>query len=162
MSTPPSGRYEGKRVLLTGASGFIGRHLASTLVQEKANVFCLLRDHHGGKSALPAGAKLLTGDLSDVERCGQCMEQAAPEIVFNLASAKLRDSSSQALLDHWTTTASGAVNLAFQGLQHENPLFVQIGSSEEYGDGPTPFVETQEDKPISAYSLAKVWRLAFY
>ncbi len=118
--------------------------------------FALLRDRHAGNPALPAGAKLLTGDLGDFETCGQGMKQCAAEIVFNLACAKARDSSSQALLDHWTTTATGAVNLACQGLRHDNPLLVQIGSSEEYGDGPTPFVETQEDKPISAYSLGKV------
>ena len=157
MNARAPGRYEGKRVLITGATGFIGRHLASALVQEQSTVFCLVRgERRSEEPTLPPGAKLLSGDLNDVQQCARCMEQAAPEIVFNLASAKLRDASSQALFAHWTTTASGAVNLAYQGLRHENPLIVQIGSSEEYGDGPTPFIETQEEKPISAYSLGKV------
>jgi len=51
------------KVLVTGASGFIGRRLVSALVAEGVAVRCLMR--HPEKAALPSGVETVTGDLLD-------------------------------------------------------------------------------------------------
>jgi nucleoside-diphosphate-sugar epimerase len=54
------------------------------------------------------------------------------------------------------THFQGVVNLA-EILDHEKlRTFVNIGSSDEYGSGPAPQIETQREAPISPYSLGKV------
>jgi UDP-glucose 4-epimerase len=53
----------GKVVLVTGASGFIGRHLISRLLHEKYRVRALVR----GPAALGPGVELVTGDARDLD-----------------------------------------------------------------------------------------------
>jgi len=51
------------KVLVTGASGFIGKRLVSALVAERIAVRCLMR--HPERVALPSGVETVTGDLLD-------------------------------------------------------------------------------------------------
>jgi nucleoside-diphosphate-sugar epimerase len=70
------------RILVTGASGFIGRHLVERLVRDGHRVLALV---HTSKLALdwPAGVKAIAGDVRDP----QAMKAAAAgcETVYHLA-----------------------------------------------------------------------------
>jgi nucleoside-diphosphate-sugar epimerase len=94
-------------------------------------------------------------DVEDQSQLAQCFAQAKPEVVFNLAAAP-RENSLPGSAQQWAVTATGAINLAYQCVRSQTALFMQMGSSEEYGNGEIPFLETQADKPISPYSVAKV------
>ncbi len=52
------------KVLITGATGYIGRHLAPLLSGNYA-VRCLVRDEARAKALLPAAAELILGDMTD-------------------------------------------------------------------------------------------------
>ena len=52
-------------ILVTGATGTIGRHVVDHLVQRGADVRALVRDP--AKAALPAGVAVVPGDMLDVE-----------------------------------------------------------------------------------------------
>jgi NADH dehydrogenase len=49
------------KVLVTGGSGFVGRHLVRTLIRDGFDVRALARDN----SAAPPGARLVRGDVTD-------------------------------------------------------------------------------------------------
>jgi nucleoside-diphosphate-sugar epimerase len=53
-----------KTILVTGATGFIGRHLAP-LLADQYSVRCLVRDVARAKALLPSGAELVLGDMTD-------------------------------------------------------------------------------------------------
>jgi nucleoside-diphosphate-sugar epimerase len=55
-------------VFLTGASGFIGRRLASSLLKQKYTVRALVRPGTAPDSRIPAGCEQFEAGLSDVER----------------------------------------------------------------------------------------------
>jgi len=54
-----------KRVLVTGATGTVGRHLARRLAAEGVEVGALCRDPLRAKELLPAGVEVVPGDLTD-------------------------------------------------------------------------------------------------
>ncbi len=83
----------GRRVLVTGASGFIGSALARRLVADGALVHVLTRPTSSLKALGPVAKKVTRhdADLSDEKSLAAAVAAADPEVVFHLA--KQRDGS---------------------------------------------------------------------
>ena len=74
-----------KTILITGATGFIGRRLAVVLADRYA-VRCLVRDVARAKALLPAGAELVQGDMTAPATLKAALAGAAA--VVHLAALK--------------------------------------------------------------------------
>lgn len=74
-----------RRVAVTGATGFLGHHLAVRLLSAGANVHAVAREGSDVHRLVQAGAKIRSAGLDDVGRLARAFEGA--EIVFHLASA---------------------------------------------------------------------------
>ena len=66
-----------KRALITGISGFVGKHLREELLREGWDVF--------GFDIRPAGEKVFVGDLSDRAALTRAVADCQPDAVFHLA-----------------------------------------------------------------------------
>ncbi|MBC3765571.1 NAD-dependent epimerase/dehydratase family protein [Neptunicella marina] len=75
-------RYKNKRVLVTGASGFIGEHLCRYLVEQGAQVIGVYRTN----MIDIAGVKGVRTDLTNESQVHNLVEEVKPEFVFHLAS----------------------------------------------------------------------------
>ncbi|HET7721561.1 MAG TPA: NAD(P)H-binding protein, partial [Acidimicrobiales bacterium] len=53
-------------ILVTGASGFIGRHLVAALADRGEKVRALVRSDAGARN-LPVGVDVVRGDVTDVD-----------------------------------------------------------------------------------------------
>ena len=73
------------RVLVTGATGFVGRHLASYLVNEGADVHALVRPN-SDCSVLPKLASVHCYDGKDAKVLDKIIAQAKPDATVHLAS----------------------------------------------------------------------------
>lgn len=74
---------QGTRILVSGATGFVGRHLTRALVEGGAEVTCLVRaSSHTG--SLPAGLRTVTACLSTGQGLDKALE--GQEIVIHMAA----------------------------------------------------------------------------
>ncbi len=137
----------GRSVLVTGASGFLGREAARQLRDLGAQVHGTTRS----RKPLPG---ISTHRAETPSLLGQAIRRVAPDLVFHLAAPVSHDRDPRVLKGLWegifdTTDAVAQACLA------DDIRLVVAGSCEEYGAGPVPFSETQAPQPISPYGTAK-------
>ena len=146
----------GARVLVTGASGFIGRHLVRRLLADGIVPDLMLRPGRAPVSAAESGpCRLHEAALDDAAGLRALMARVRPDIVFHLGgyTDPARDPSrSEAAL---ATNLQGTVTLATAALETGVRAFVATGTSEEYGRQPAPFSEDLPLRPLSPYSASK-------
>ena len=156
-----------KKVLITGAAGFIGFHLARRLLDEGAVVcgFDNLNDYYDvrlkeSRLSILKGSpcfSFVRGDLADAAAVEAVFSSFAPEIVVNLAAqAGVRYS-----IDHprsyIDSNIIGFFNI-LEACRHHKVLHLLFASSSSvYGNQrKTPFATTDNvDHPISLYAATK-------
>lgn len=144
-------------VLVTGATGFIGSHVVDALTRQGADLHALVRP---GRERLVRGATPWVADLRDADGVARVVAGVRPRVVFHLAG----DTAGRGRVDAAAFEDALAVNLAgtlalWRALATEGPALCRVvtaGGLEEYGNGPVPFVETQREQPVSAYSASQV------
>lgn len=146
----------GKTIVMTGATGFIGRHVARLLLDEGAKVYALVRAESRQKAWLPVHERfhLLEGAMEDIETVVEPLGQA--DAFFHFAwggvnRAEIDDPAVQA--------ANVAGSLACVRAAHRLgcSIFMDAGSRVEYGITPDGVMEeSMECHPVNAYGQAKL------
>lgn len=141
-----------KKILIIGGTGFIGRHLARRCLKDTPFVTCI--GLSAGKS-FSKDMEFIHADLSDKKQLQAVLCDKSFDYVFNLGG----------YIDHTAYFKGGRrlIESHFIGLMNlidclnkeELKGFVQIGSSDEYGNAPAPQKEYMRESPISPYSFAK-------
>lgn len=106
--------YRGRRVLLTGHTGFKGSWFAAWLNYLGAQVTGLALSPYGSPNhwdLLSETARDLRGDIRDLSVVQAAFEQAQPEIVFHLAAQALVRQSYREPLESWSTNVMGTANV---------------------------------------------------
>ena len=108
--------YRGKRVLVTGHTGFKGAWLCRTLTDLGAVVTGYAKEPPTSPSLFEeAGLKdtldSVTGDIRDLEHLRQVFERAQPEVVFHLAAQPIVRDSYKDPVYTYETNVMGTVNL---------------------------------------------------
>ena len=85
-------------ILLTGASGFIGRQLLPRLIQAFPEATITAASGHDGAHDLPVGVTGVTVDLEDKTETRAMVEAATPDLVIHLAA---RSSVADSLASPW-------------------------------------------------------------
>ncbi|MDO9566798.1 MAG: CDP-glucose 4,6-dehydratase [Candidatus Desulfaltia sp.] len=114
LNTCFQGIYTGKRVLITGHTGFKGSWLAFWLTQMGADVlgFALepaTEPNHFSMLNLPVDSVI--GDIRDVEHLANVFKRFQPEIVFHLAAQPLVRLSYEEPLETLHTNILGTANV---------------------------------------------------
>ena len=143
-----------KRVLVTGASGFVGSHLSRVLYAEGARVVGFVRERTTRKEYLIDQHVL---DMSDRVRVRQLVQEVHPELVVHLAASKNRTIDQAEYRSGYDANLFGTLNL-IEACRELNHLvrFMFLGSCEEYGYQPTPFDESVRESPVSVYGVTKL------
>lgn len=148
---------EGKRVLVTGGSGFIGSHLVNHLLGDGAEVAVTVRYGNLMKNErLRHCWDQITVIEADLRNRGALTEigSFAPELVFHLAAYNHVGQSFTQVEECFDVNAKGTANLL--DVCPGSQKFIYMSSSEVYGhQEQVPFVETMTPEPISPYAITK-------
>ena len=97
------------KVLVTGATGFLGRHVVARLLADRASVAALVRTPN--TAVLPAGVEVITGDVSDQPSLELAMRGV--DLVIH-AAARVATSGTWAEFDAANVSGTAAVLAAAQ------------------------------------------------
>ena len=118
MAIPDASFWQGKRVLLTGHTGFKGSWLLFWLLELGAEVWGYALEAEPAPNLfralqpdLPGKFHHLEADLADREALSQWVQRAQPEIVLHLAAQPLVRRSYLDPLDTWATNVIGSLHL---------------------------------------------------
>ncbi len=140
------------RVLVTGANGFIGSHLARRLVADGDDVTCLVRRTSNLESLEPLGVRLVRGDVREADSLPAAVEHA--EIVYHLAGLVTAFRADELM----AVNAQGLGNVVRACAQRESPpILVSVSSLAAAGPSRGEQARTEQDhpEPVSHYGRAK-------
>lgn len=145
------------KVLLTGASGFLGSAVAKELWRHDYSVSVLLNrgstwrlNMDGWKQAFDC----YEVNLCNEEKLSKIVEKINPDIIYHFA-ANIASSSADSAEDDFQTNIIGTWNLLRALSCCDYKLFVNAGSSSEYGFKNIPMSEFDILNPNSYHSFSK-------
>jgi NAD dependent epimerase/dehydratase len=149
------------RVLVTGADGFIGSHLAEQLVAAGARVraLCLYNSFNDWGWLEQANCldqiEVVTGDVRDAHFCDELTRDI--DIVFHLAALIPIPYSYRAPDSFVDTNVKGTLYLCQAARRNGIKRFIQTSTSEVYGTAQyVPIDEKHPLQPQSPYSATKI------
>ncbi|MCP4361004.1 MAG: SDR family NAD(P)-dependent oxidoreductase [Chloroflexi bacterium] len=153
--------WSGKRVLITGAGGFIASHLTETLAEVGADVTALVHYNALGswgwldQSPIRNEIKVIGGDIADRDSVKQAMN--GRDIVFHLAALIAIPYSYRAPQSYVQTNIVGTMNVLQAARELSVERLVHTSTSEVYGSA--QYVPIDEKHPLqgqSPYSASKI------
>lgn len=150
-----------KKILVTGADGFIGSHLVEMLVGEGYDVRALALynsfNHWGWLEGLTCLSKIevVSGDVRDPFFCQELVKGV--DIVFHLAALIAIPFSYKAPQSYVETNITGTLNICKAALDAGVKKVIHTSTSEVYGTAQyVPINEKHPLQPQSPYSASKI------
>jgi len=156
-------RLNGKKVLVTGAGGFIGSHLTEALVKEGAAVRAFVRYNSRGDGGLlreldPAileQVEIIGGDLRDEDAVRKAVSDCT--VVFHLGALISIPYSYYHPVEVASTNITGTLNVLLACRDQSIERLVHTSTSEVYGTA--RIIPIDEEHPLqgqSPYSASKI------
>ncbi len=153
MSWSHPSRWLGRRVLVTGASGFLGRAVCGLLAEAGADLF-------GTWHTRPLPGSLPGEPLDLPGGAGPLIRRVRPAVVLHLA-APVTVRRDPALYPRMRAVILDGTEEVARACLEVGARLVSVGTCEEYGTGEAPFSETQAALPVSPYSALKLAATAY-
>lgn len=134
-------------ILITGAHGFVGRHLVAHL--EACGDEVIGVDRHG-----PDGV-----DITDAEAVGRLMDRIRPSAVYHLAGWADVGGSWKAPVEAFRANAEGTLNVLGAAVDAGVGRVLAVSSADVYGKvepSELPLTEDSPLRPASPYAASKV------
>ena len=149
------------RLLVTGAAGFVGRHLLAQLRERfpAAILMAACRIEDGALPALDGVDRVVPFDLLDPAACAAMIAETRPDGLVHLAAQASVATSFSDPLASWHANLMGTIGLAEAVLRHVGHCRLVFASSAEiYGlsfRGGAPLDEEAQLLPANPYAASK-------
>ncbi len=150
-----------KKILVTGACGFIGSHLVEMLVGKGYDVKALVQYNSSNtwgwldNSKCKDDIEIITGDIRDSHFCKYIVNDV--DVVFHLAALIAIPYSYLAPDSYIETNVKGTLNICQAAKENGNIRVISTSTSEVYGTA--QYVPIDESHPLQAqspYSASKI------
>ena len=140
--------------LVTGGCGFIGSHLAESLLKDGHQIRILDDFSTGKMENVPPQCEVITGDVADSETVRHCMRDM--DGCFHLAAiASVQQSNEEWVRTH-QVNLTGTINV-FDAAKEKRTPVVYASSAAVYGDNADiPLKESSAVSPLVAYGADKL------
>jgi len=155
--------FQQKKVLITGADGFIGSHLTEALVNHgydvRAFIYYNSFNSYGWLDSIPSETKshieFFAGDIRDPNGVREAMKGV--EIVFHLAALIAIPFSYYSPDSYIETNVKGTLNIIQAAKNNQVSRVLVTSTSEVYGTALfVPITEVHPKQPQSPYSASKI------
>lgn len=146
-----------KKVLISGACGFVGKHLIDELVSNGYEVIAC-----GSKpyADVPNGVKYEQMNILDIEQVKRVIDSYNPEYFVNLAAVSSVGKSWEIPQQTVEVNVVGTINI-LEVLKSKNCKVLLIGSSEEYSSSNMPLNENSLLDANNPYGISKIAQESF-
>lgn len=141
-----------QRVMVTGASGFLGSHLCRRLHDEGAEISAISRNAHEDASER---LRWLQADLNDISTARRLLLEVRPDVLFHLSGIASAVSGLELVLPTLHSLLVSTVNLLTIAAEIGIARVVLLGSLQE------PMPDRADPTPSSPYAAAK-WASSAY
>jgi UDP-glucose 4-epimerase len=142
-------------ILVTGAAGFIGSHVAERLLRRGHEVIGLDDLSGGFTDNVPAGTVFVQGTVLDTALLSRLFAEHRITHVFHLAAYAAEGLSHFIRNFNYSNNVVGSMNVLNEAVKAEVRCFVFTSSIAVYGAGQTPMRESLKPEPEDPYGIAK-------
>jgi UDP-glucose 4-epimerase len=145
------------KLLVTGGAGYIGSIVATQLIEDGHQVTVFDNLEQGHRSAVPAGANLVVGDLLDRTAVDAALADGGFEGALHFAALALVGESVEHPERYYRTNVCGTLNLLEAMVAAGVPRLVFSSTCAVYGEpDEVPISETVLPRPVNAYGASKL------
>jgi nucleoside-diphosphate-sugar epimerase len=139
-------------VLVTGATGFVGRHLVDALLTSGATVTALVRNPDRARDLADRGVRIAPGDLSGMEALRSAV--AGRDVIYHVAGLVAARSEAEFL----SVNRDGTARLAEAAADGGRPRFVLVSSLAAAGPVArgSRLTGGEDPRPVTAYGRSKL------
>lgn len=143
------------KVLVSGAAGFIGSHVAAECLRQGYEVVALDDLSGGFVDNVPAGARFVRGSVTDDAFIEALFAAESFDYVFHLGAYAAEGLSHFIRRYNYETNLGGSMTLINAAVRHPVKCFVFTSSIAVYGRNQLPMTEELVPAPEDPYGISK-------
>ncbi len=136
-----------KNILITGVSGFVGRHLEKRLIDEGAHVY--------GISKSATGKSHIKGNITEYGFLKHVFQRKKIDICYHLAAESLVEEGQEYPYQTFRSNLLGSLNVLEIARTCKVEKIIIASTSHVYGDRKAPFYEKYSPRPSRPYETSK-------
>jgi len=143
-----------KKVLVTGAAGFLGSHLAEKLINLNYEVIGIDNMMGGDLDNLPKKINFHKIDCCDFKKMNRIMKDV--DVVYHCAATAHEGLSVFSPVEITRNNYLATVSVISAAINNKVKRIIYCSSMARYGNQSTPFNESMTPKPVDPYGISKV------
>jgi UDP-glucose 4-epimerase len=144
-------------ILVTGGCGYIGSHMVHALADQGRDVVVLDNLSTGFRRALPDAARLVVGDIGDMDLTGTLFRRHGVTAIIHFAGSIIVPESVADPLGYYFNNTVKSRALIASAVAAGVPHFIFSSTAAVYGmAADTPVAETMPLEPMSPYGSSKL------